>query len=91
VKRPFWNETPLPSQERIDELVRQRRERLARAEAATAATAETKAKAVDPLDPHGWGEAFRRAMPLEHRLAAERAEAAGERSRPRLRELDLRA
>jgi hypothetical protein len=27
---------------------------------------------VDPLDPCGWGRAFRKVMPREHRLAEER-------------------
>jgi phage terminase Nu1 subunit (DNA packaging protein) len=44
-----------------------------------------------PTDPYGWREAFRRARPVEARLAAERAKAVEERSRPRLRELDLRS
>jgi hypothetical protein len=51
--RPYWNETPLPSRERIERLIAERQARCAQAEA-------EEAKAVDPLDPYGWAAAFRR-------------------------------
>jgi hypothetical protein len=60
---------------------RARRKKRARAEA------KAEAKPVDPLDPHGWGEAFRKARPVEARLAAERAKAAEERRRRQAQQL----